>query len=136
MLRLEGEAHADQLERVRAEDAGDAGEAAGEEAPDGRLVVGTVDDDGADLLVGEELDGGVGEDAQNGGGVAAVEAQGALVAVNVAHHCVDAVPAAGVSAEFGGGGLEEDFDAVERRDDRFCLRCIASVLEGLGLGRC
>jgi hypothetical protein len=41
------------------------------------------DDDGADLLVGEKLDAGVGEDAEEGGAVAAVEAEGTVLEVDI-----------------------------------------------------
>lgn len=72
-----------------------------------------VDDDRADLLVGEEFDGRIGEDAQNGCGVAAEETARAFVFVNVFHGGYDAEPGAGISCELRIRGLEENFDSVE-----------------------
>lgn len=79
------------------------------------------DDDGADLLVGEEFYAGVGEDAEQGGAVAAEQAQDALVQVDVLDRCRGAESGGGVLAELGVVGLEEDLDAVKGRDDCFCL---------------
>lgn len=82
------------------------------------------DDDGADLLIGEEFDGGVGEDAQEGRRVSAEEPAEAVLAIDVTHGSHDAKPGTGVFGELRVGGLEEDLHAVEGPDD------------GFGLGRC
>ena len=80
-------------------------------------------DAGADLLVGEEFDAGVGEDAEEGGGVAFEEAADTGGGVDVVHGCGEAGPGAGVFCELGVFGLEEDFHAVEGADYSFCLGC-------------
>lgn len=46
------------------------------------------------------------------------------LSVDVAHGGHDAEPGAGVLCELRVGGLEEDFDAVERTDNCFCLDLI------------
>ena len=43
------------------------------------------------------------------------------MSIDVADGGEDAKPAAGIFGEVGIGGLEEDLDAVERADYRFCL---------------
>ncbi len=121
MFGFKGEAHADDFEGVGDEDAGDTRGGAADEAAEGRLVRGGGDADGAELLVGEEFDGGVGEDAQEGGGVAPKEPAQAGLPVDVPHGGHDAEPGAGVFGELRVGGLEEDFDAVEGADDGFGL---------------
>ena len=60
---LEGEAHADHFEGVGEEYGDRAGDAAAHEPSEGCLLRFVFDEDGADLLVGEEFDPGVGEDA-------------------------------------------------------------------------
>ncbi len=75
----------------------------------------------AELLVREELDGGVGEDAEEGCRMAPEEATDAGLSIDVAHGGHDAEPGAGVFGELGVGGLKEDFDAVEGADDGFGL---------------
>lgn len=84
-------------------------------------MVSVFDEVRAYLLVGEELDSGVGEDAKECRGVAAEEAQGPILEVDVADSFGGAGPAAGVFLELWVGGLEEDLYAVERRDYGFCL---------------
>lgn len=79
------------------------------------------DDDGADLFVGEELDGGVGEDAEERGGMASEEPAEAGFFVDVPHGGYDAEPGAGVFCKLRVRGLEEDFDPVKRSDHRFGL---------------
>ena len=79
------------------------------------------------MLVGKEFDGGVGEDAEEGCGVAPEEAAHAGFTIDVAHRRYDAEPRTGVLGELGVGGLEEDFDSVERADDCFCLDCEVSM---------
>ena len=49
------------------------------------------------------------------------ETKPAVGMVNVAHRAESAKPAAGVFGEGGGGGLEEDFDAVKGGDAGFGL---------------
>lgn len=71
---------------------------------------------GANLLVGEKFNSGVGENSEDCSGMSTVETHGAFVTVDGAHDVVDAGPGAGVAREVGVGGLEEDFDAVERGD--------------------
>lgn len=61
---LKSQSHADNFERVGEADGDGAGQAATEESADGRLFVFGRDDDGADLLIGEELDTGVGKDTE------------------------------------------------------------------------
>lgn len=60
---FEGETHADHFEGVGEEDGGDACERAADESPPGGFLGFVFYNDGADLLVGEEFDGGVGENA-------------------------------------------------------------------------
>lgn len=128
MFGFKGETHADDFEGVGDEDAGDTRGGAADEAAEGRLVRGGGDEDGAELLVGEEFDGGVGEDAQQGGGVAPEEPAEAGLPVDVPHGGHDAEPGAGVFGELRVGGLEEDFDAVEGADDGFGLgRRVVSI---------
>ena len=74
------------------------------------------DNDGADLLIGEEFDSGVGENAEEGGAVATEEATEAVLGIDVSHSGYNAEPGAGVFGEVGVGGLEEDFDAIEGPD--------------------
>lgn len=73
-------------------------------------------DAAADLLVGEEFDPCVGEDAEEGGGVAFEETADARVDVDVPYGYGQPTPLAGVFREIGVGGLEEDFDAVKGAD--------------------
>lgn len=121
LLRLEGQAHPHDFEWIGDEDAGHAREGAAEESPQARLVLLGRDEDGADLLVCEEFNGGVGEDAEEGGGMAAEETTDAGLPVDVTHGGHNAEPGAGVFGELGVRGLEEDFDAVEGTDDGFGL---------------
>lgn len=79
------------------------------------------------MFVGEEFDGGIGEDAEEGCGVAPEETAEAGLPVYVPHGGYDAEPGAGVFGELGVGGLEEDFDAVEGADDCFCLGGVVSL---------
>jgi hypothetical protein len=50
------------------------------------------DYDGADLLVGKELDTGVGEDTEQGGRVTAEETSRAFVGLNIPHGSEEAKP--------------------------------------------
>lgn len=77
---------------------------------------------GAELLVGEELDGGVGEYAEKRGRVTAEEPAHARLGVDVAHGGHDAEPGARVFCELRVGGLEENFHPVERADDGLGLK--------------
>ena len=121
LLRLERQPHPDDFERICDEDARHTRQTAGREAPPVRLVLWASDEERAHLLVGEELDGGVREDFEEGGRVAAEEAAGAVLGVDVPHGCHHAEPGAGVLGELGGGGLKEDFHPVEGRDYCFGL---------------
>ena len=80
------------------------------------------DEDGTDLLVCEKLDGGIGEDAEEGGGMATEETAEARLAVDVTHSCHHAEPGAGIFCKLRVGCLEEDFDAVEGADNCFGLK--------------
>lgn len=88
--RLERQAHAYHFQGIGEEDGEHACETAAEEAPGGGLVGLGAYEDGADLVVGEELYAGVGEDAEEGGGVAFEEAADAVFAVDVAQREVQA----------------------------------------------
>lgn len=82
--RLKGEAYSNDFQRVCEEYGHHASQTAAEEAPAGRFLGLVLDHARADLLVGEELDAGVGEDAQQRGRVALEEACDASVEVDVA----------------------------------------------------
>lgn len=120
--RLKSQPDTDDFEGVGEEDGGDTGEGAGEESPKRHFLCLVFYDHRADLLIGEELYGRVGEDAQEGCRVASEEPAEPVLLVDVAHGGYDAEPGARVFGELGVGGLEEDFDAVEGADDRFGLR--------------
>ena len=79
------------------------------------------DDNGADLLVAEELDGSVGEDAQQRGRVATKQTTYAICVVDVPDCSDDSKPGTGVFGELGIGRLEQDFDAVQRTNNCFSL---------------
>lgn len=79
------------------------------------------DQDCAELFVGEEFDGGVREYAEEGHGVAFVQAFGAFSAIDVSNRMGKPRPAACVFGELGIRGLEKDLYAVEWCDDRFGL---------------
>lgn len=61
---LKSQSHADNFKRVGEADGDGTGQAATEESADGRLFVFGRDHDGADLLIGEELDTSVGKDTE------------------------------------------------------------------------
>lgn len=61
---LECQAHADDFERVGEKDGDDARDGAGCEAPARGLFGAVGDEEGANLLVREEFDAAVGEDAE------------------------------------------------------------------------
>ena len=61
---LKSQSHADNFERVGEADGDGAGQAATEESADGRLFVFGRNHDGADLLIGEKLDTGIGKDTE------------------------------------------------------------------------
>ena len=92
VLCLEGESDADYFQRVGDEDGGHAREGSAREAAQRRLVHWGGDQDVADLLVCEEFDGCVGEDSEEGCGVAAEEPAHAVLPVDVAHRGYDAEP--------------------------------------------
>lgn len=113
MLRFEGETYADHFERVGEEDGGDACERATDEAAPRGFLRFVLDDYGTDLFVGEEFDGGVGEDAEKRCGVAPEETAYAVLSVDVTHRRHDTEPRAGIPGELRARGLEEDLDSVE-----------------------
>ena len=86
----------------------------------GRFLCLVRDDPGADLLVGEELDAGIGKDTEQRGRVALEEAGEASGNVDVADGRGESRPRARVLCELGILRLEEDLDAVERCDYCFC----------------
>lgn len=61
---LERQPHANDFQRVCEKDRGHAGQGTGGEAPEPRLLVFRADNDGAVLLVCDELDGCVGIDLE------------------------------------------------------------------------
>lgn len=121
LFRFEGETHPDYLEGVGEEDGGHAGGGAGEEPADGGFLGGGGDEDRADLLVGEEFDGCVGEYTEEGCRVASEETADAVLTVDVSHGCYHTEPGTGVFGELRIGGLEEDLDTVEGTDYCFGL---------------
>ena len=82
---------------------------------------GAGDQHGAELLVGEELDGSVREYAKERGRVAAEKPTHARLGVDVTHRSYNPEPGARVFGELGVGGLEEDFHPIERADDSLGL---------------
>ena len=88
------------------------------------------------LLVGEEFNARVGEDAEEGCRVAFKEPAYTGADVNVANGGREADPGAGVLCELGVAGLEEDLDAVEGAD--YCFRLYAVSIrseQSLCIGR-
>ena len=82
---------------------------------------GAGDQHGAELLVGEELNGGVRKYAKKRGRMAAKKPAHARLGVDVTHRSHDPEPGACVFGELRVGGLEEDFHPVERADDSLGL---------------
>lgn len=119
--RLKGEPHADDFERVCEKHRRDAGKRPSEESADRGLLAWVGDEEMPNLLIRHEFYGGVGEDAEKCGGVATEEADDAVGVPDLADGGEDARPAARVLDELRVGCLEEDFDAVERRDEGFSL---------------
>ena len=111
-------ADADELKGVREQDRGDARDGARSKATCVGLRLRGGHEEGLRLVVCHEVDRGVGEDAEEGGGVALEEAADAMLAVDERHGAERAAPCTRVLLEVGVGGLEEDLDAVEGRDDR------------------
>lgn len=79
------ESHADHLEGVSEEDTCDTGQTTREQTPQRRLLLMRLDQHCPDLLVCDELDGGVGEDAKQRGRMSAEETDGAFGARDVPH---------------------------------------------------
>lgn len=75
------------------------------------------------MLVGEEFDARIGEDAEEGCRVPFEEPTYAGADVDVAYGSRKATPGAGIFGELGVAGLEEDLDAVERA--YYCFRLYA-----------
>lgn len=92
MFRLERQSDADYFQRVRDEDGGHAREGSAREAAQRCLVHWGGDQDVSELLVCEEFDGCVGEDSEEGCGVAAEEPTHAVLSVDVAHGGHDTEP--------------------------------------------
>lgn len=118
---LERQTHADDLERVRDEDGGDSRQRAAEQTPQRSFMSGARNQRGAELLVGEEFDGGVREYTKEGGRVATEEPAHARLGIDVAHCGHDAEPRARVFGELRVGGLKENLHPVKRADDSLSL---------------
>ena len=119
---LEGEAYADDLERVREEHRGQPREGARREAPQPRLPVPrTVDEEGTVLLVSDELDGCIGVDLEERGRVAPEQPHYAVLRVDVRQGTAQASPGPGILGELRVACLKEDLDSVEGRDGGFGL---------------
>ncbi len=73
------------------------------------------------MLVRKEFDGGIGEDAQQGGRMPTKKPPYAVLPVDIAHGRHHAKPGAGILGELRVGCLEKNLDAVEGADDSFCL---------------
>lgn len=122
VLGLEGEADADDLERVRDEDGRDAGEGARREPPHPRLPVPLAPDQHrAVLLVRDELDGRVRVDLEERGRVAPEQARRPVPHVDVRDRPPEPRPAARVLGELRVARLEQDLHPVEGRYRRFGL---------------
>jgi hypothetical protein len=134
MLGLEGEAYADDLEGVGEEDRGDAGEGTADEAAEGCLLRTVPDEDSTDLLISQELDSRVGEDAEQRGRVPSEESAYALLSADIAHSPYYSRPVPRVFRELRIRSLEEDLHAVEGPDEGFRLLCWWSALQ-LNVGK-
>jgi len=122
MLGLERQPNPDDLERIGEEDGSDAGQAARYQPAEGSLLIPRRNHDRSDLLIGKELDGGIGEDPEQSGRVTLEEAADAIMAVDIPHGGRNAKPTACILCEFRIRGLKEDLDAVEGGDDCFGLQ--------------
>lgn len=118
---LEREPHPDHFKGIREEDARDAGQTAREESPQRRLLLVGLDQHRPDLLVGDELDGGVREDAEQCGRVSAEETGDAFGPRDVPHGAGRTEPRSTVFGELGTRGLEQDLDSVKGRYEGFSL---------------
>lgn len=121
VLGFECQTHPYHLEWVRQHHARDSGECAAEETAQRGFILLGRDEEGTELLVGEEFDGGVGENAEQGCGMPPEEPAHAVGLVDVPHCGHNAEPGAGVFRELRVGGLEQDFDPVKRTDEGFGL---------------
>lgn len=133
MFRFECQPHTDNFQRISNENARDARRGPTEQPAQRRFVRGGRNEHRAELLIGEEFDGCVGEDAEEGGGMASEETAEAGLPIYISHGSYHAEPRAGVFGKLGVRGLEEDFDAVEGADDRFCLGNTVSMQGAGGL---
>ena len=77
--------------------------------------------DAANLLIGQEFDASVGENAEEGCGVAAKEAADSISTVDVPDGLHDTKPATGVFLKLWIRGLEKDLYAIKGSDNRFSL---------------
>lgn len=109
-------------------------ETAAYEPPSGSLVGVCRNENGADLVVGEEFYACVGEDAKESCGVALEEAADAVLGVDVAESEMETRPMTGIFYEGRIARLEEDFDAVEGADYGFGL-CNNLVSKASSLAR-
>lgn len=123
---LECQPHSDNFQRICDEDARHARQTPRGKPSEMGFLLRACDEERAHLLVSEELDGGVREDFKEGGRVPAEEAASAVLQVDVPHGCHHAEPAASVFGELRGGGLKEDFHAVEGGNCCFGL-CVNSI---------
>lgn len=98
---FEGEAHADDFEGVREEDADHACETAACEASAGGFLGFVLDYAGAYLFVCKEFDAGVGEDAEEGCGVAFEKTSNSSTGIYVADCGREARPRASIFCELG-----------------------------------
>lgn len=79
------------------------------------------DHDSANLLVGQELNGSVGEYTEECGRMALEQASGTFIALDVANGGRETSPAAGVLGKLGIRRLKEDLDAVKGCHNGFAL---------------
>lgn len=121
MLRLECQPHPDHLQWVGAEDGCDTSETSRDQSSEWRLLVWRWNDHRPDLLVGEELDGSVGKYSYQCRRVTLKQASDAFAPLDVLQSQSKPRPTPGILSELGVRCLEENLDAIQRRDDGFCL---------------
>lgn len=136
ILRLKGQTHTYHLQRVGEKYGGYTGQGAAEQPPQWGLLRRSSDDNGAELLVGNEFDGSIWEDTQEGSRVATEKPTNTVLFINIAHSCYNAEPGASIFRELGVGRLEKDFDAIEGADQSFGLRdsgdCQLPFIQNMG----
>ncbi|EEQ36283.1 hypothetical protein CLUG_00405 [Clavispora lusitaniae ATCC 42720] len=119
---LEGKPHAHQVERVGEKHRRKAGERAGHETACGGLVDVVGDENAADSLVGDKLDGRVGENAQKRHQVASEKAQKAVGRHDLAGGAAEPEERAAELEKLRVGRSEQDLDPVQRRYECFRRR--------------